>query len=103
MLIASPRSPSPNHVMTARPEAPLTLPPSAPTIAMQVASRATPAPSAGVTAAAITASRAPVEVSPVSRTRRSPNRSVSSPHPMSDAATPSARQASTSPSAPVDR
>lgn len=103
MLIASPRSRSPNQRITARPLDPFTLPPSSPTphiIATMCASGGT-ASGVGTIATAISASIAAVAISPVNSTRRSPKRSAAIPHGNSDSATPNPSAPSTRPSEPL--
>ena len=91
MLIARPRSPSSNQAITARPLAPLTLPPSMPTSNRPSPSSHKPGTSAPAGAAyrLIQANAAAVAPRPVSSTGRSPQRSVSNPHGSSNSATPS--------------
>ncbi len=98
MLIASPRSPSSNHAITARPLAPLTLPPSIPTSTSPTASSQRPGtkPPTGATQPLIQASAAAVEPKPPSSTGRSPHRSVSNPQGSSKSATPNPNKPSAS-------
>jgi hypothetical protein len=105
MLIASPRSRSPNQRITARPLEPFTLPPSRPTqhIAATTRSSGGTACALGTIAATITASIAAVATRPVSSTRRSPKRSAAMPHGNSDSATPKPSAPSTRPSAALSR
>lgn len=99
MLIASPRSPSANHVITARPLAPLTLPPSSPTSNSPAPSQPRPGTCCGVGAArsAIASSASAVPQRPVSSTGRSPQRSVSRPQGNSLTAMPRPIRPSTRP------
>lgn len=101
MLIASPRSPSANQPITARPLAPLTLPPSNPTSSKPVPSQARPGMCPGVGAAnsAIAISAIAVLPRPTSSTGRSPERSVSRPQGSSLIAMPSPISPSTRPRA----
>ena len=90
MLMARPRSPSANQPMTARPLAPLTLPPSRPTSTSPPASR----PNEGIWSgdgeaqSAIAARAKAVPHRPSSSTGRSPQRSVSRPQGSSLSAMP---------------
>ncbi|MNT19615.1 hypothetical protein D3C72_1548810 [compost metagenome] len=90
MLMARPRSPSSNQAITARPLAPLTLPPSTPTSTRPTANShrlGTVTPS-GEAKPLIQASAAAVAPRPVNSTGRSPQRSVSRPQGSSNRATP---------------
>ncbi|MCY1291573.1 hypothetical protein D9M68_521610 [compost metagenome] len=103
ILIARPRSPSANHRITARPLAPLTLPPASPSSAMQAIATGKGGTRSGLGArnSAITASMRAVAPSPYSRTRRSPHRSAAAPHGSSDNAAPMPNAPSSRPSPPL--
>ncbi|CAB3701342.1 hypothetical protein LMG26845_05255 [Achromobacter insuavis] len=101
MLIARPRSPSSNHAITARPLAPLTLPPITPTSSRPSASshKAGATPWAGAAPRLIQASAAAVAPRPANSTGRSPQRSASRPQGSSNNATPRPSTPSARPSA----
>ncbi|MCY1364008.1 hypothetical protein D9M69_507960 [compost metagenome] len=101
MLMARPRSPASNQVITARPLAPFTLPPSRPTSSSPAPSTPRPGtwPAPGAAHSAIATSAIAVLPSPASSTGRPPQRSVSRPQGSSLTAMPRPMRPSTKPSA----